>query len=115
MRVRLLAIGRSIWPIEGTRRTVAEIRAEVIAKIDEAAYQSFIGHFRLCQDCRRFVCPGCWNRSWSSCKSYVSRAMARMSPTLRRLRLGLRLAVIAGSVLLMAVGFASVVAMGAMR
>jgi hypothetical protein len=109
----LVTIGRSIRPPETGRPTFAEVRAQMMSKLDEDAYQAFTSRFRFCHECRRFVCPKCWNRSWSSCKSCVARAMKHMSPTRRRLRLGLSLAFIAGSILLIAVGFGSVVVIGA--
>jgi len=110
-----LTVRRSIRPPDSGRTSFAEVRAELVARLDEDAYQAFTSRFRFCHECRRFVCPKCWNRSWSSCKSCVARAMKHMSPTRRRFRLGLSLAVIAGSVVLMAVGFGSAVAMGAMQ
>jgi hypothetical protein len=100
-KVRLLAIGRPIRPSEGVRRTLDEIRAKVMAKMDEDAYQAFTGRFRFCCDCRRFACPGCWNRSWASCKSCVAGEMKWMSPTRRRFRMGLSFTVIAASVLML--------------
>lgn len=115
LKVRLLAIGRSIRRRDGARRSVDEIRAEVIAKIDEDAYQAFTGRFRFCHDCRRFVCPRCWNRSWSTCKSCVESAMKRMSPTRRRFRLGLSLAVIGASLVVLAASVGSVVVLTAVR
>jgi hypothetical protein len=145
LRVRLLVIGRSIRPREGVRRTFGEIRAEVMAKMDEGAYRTFTGRIRFCHDCRRFVCPGfvcpgfvcrrfvcpgfvcpgfvcpgfvcpgCWSRSWSSCKSCVARAMKLMSPTRPRFRLGLSLTVIAASVAVLVVSVGSVLVAAAVH
>ena len=115
LKVRLLVIGRSIRRSEDARRSFDEIRAQVLAKIDEDAYQAFSSRFRFCHDCRRFVCPRCWNRSWSSCKSCVAAAMKRMSPTRRRFRLGLSLTVIAASVAVLVASVGSLVALAVVR
>ncbi|HEX7491424.1 MAG TPA: hypothetical protein VF337_06950 [Candidatus Limnocylindrales bacterium] len=115
LKARLIVVGRSNRRRDGTRRTFAEVRAELIARTDEDAYQALTGRFRFCHDCRRFVCPRCWNRSWSSCKSCVEQAMKRMSPARRRFRLGLSLTVIAASRVVLVVSVGSVVVLVAVR
>lgn len=115
LHARLLRIGRIFGPQSGHRSTLAEVRAELMVRAEERAYQAFTTRFRFCHECRRFVCPRCWSRSWRTCKSCVARAMAAMSPGRRRFRFGLSMTVVMASALLLAVGVGSVLAVSAVR
>jgi hypothetical protein len=107
LHAHFLIIVRTIGPHEGPRQTLAQVAAGLLARAEDDAYRTFTSRFRFCHECRRFVCPSCWSRSWRCCKSCVARAMKAMSPRRRHFRFGLSLTVIAASLLLLAVGFGS--------
>ncbi|MFI5259977.1 MAG: hypothetical protein ACHQ01_10280 [Candidatus Limnocylindrales bacterium] len=115
LHARLLSLGRAARPHGDDRSTLAEVRAELIARAEEHEHEVFTARFRFCHECRRFVCPRCWNRSWRTCKSCVARAIAAMSPARKRFRFGLSMTVAVASLLLLAVGVGSVVAFSAAR
>jgi len=113
LRIRLAALWQG--GLEGETRsvTVARLKQEYLANAEEAAYGKFTGSFRFCHECRRFVCPKCWNLTWHTCKSCVERAMKKMSPRRRRYHYGLSFAVIGASLMLLVLGIGSVLANGA--
>jgi hypothetical protein len=115
IRVRLgaAAARRSLSRRRAFGRSLAELRSELTSRAEEEAYLRFTGSFRFCHECRRFVCPRCWSRSWSTCRSCVARAMQNMSPRRRTFDFGLSLTVMAASLLLLALGVGSVLAAGA--
>ena len=50
-------------------------RRQLLAKMDDEAYQSFVQSFRFCHECRQFVCNECWSTARRSCLTCVAKSM----------------------------------------
>jgi hypothetical protein len=50
-------------------------RRQLLSKMDDEAYQSFVQSFRFCHECRQFVCNECWSTSRRSCLTCVAKSM----------------------------------------
>jgi hypothetical protein len=50
-------------------------RRQLLAKMDDEAYQSFVQSFRLCHECSQLVCNECWSTSRRSCLTCVAKSM----------------------------------------
>jgi hypothetical protein len=85
-------------------------RRRRLAQADERASEAFVASFRFCHECRRFVCPKCWSRSWKTCRACVGRAYAKLPVARRRFRLGTSMIVIASAMLLLVLGVGEVLA-----
>jgi hypothetical protein len=42
-------------------------RQQALARINDDAFQAFLGTFKLCHRCREFVCPLCWSKAGGMC------------------------------------------------
>jgi hypothetical protein len=76
-------VGRALKMHEGLRHGVGVARRELLAKMDDEAYQAFVVSFRFCHECRQFVCNDCWSKARGTCLTCATKAMpspARTSP-----------------------------------
>jgi hypothetical protein len=60
---------------EGLGSSYDTARRQLLAKMDDEAYQSFVQSFRFCHECRQFVCNECWSTSRRSCLTCVAKSM----------------------------------------
>ena len=76
-KVRSLSIGlkRTFRYHEGLGSSYDAARRQMLAKMDDEAYQSFVQSFRFCHECRQFVCNECWSTSRRSCLTCVAKSM----------------------------------------
>ena len=70
-----MAIGRAFKQHEGLGTGYDTARRQLLAKMDDEAYQSFVQSFRFCHECRQFVCNECWSTSRRSCLTCVAKSM----------------------------------------
>jgi len=49
-------------------------RRQMLAKMDDDAYQSFVQSFKFCHECRQFVCSECWSNSRKTCLGCFAKA-----------------------------------------
>ena len=68
-------LGRTLRYHEGLGTSYDTARRQLLAKMDDEAYQSFVQSFRFCHECRQFVCNECWSTSRRSCLTCVAKAM----------------------------------------
>jgi hypothetical protein len=68
-------LGRTLRYHEGLGAGYDTARRQLLAKMDDEAYQSFVQSFRFCHECRQFVCNECWSTSRRSCLTCVAKAM----------------------------------------
>jgi len=70
-----MGIGRALTNHEGLGVAYDTARRQLLAKMDDDAYQSFVQSFRFCHECRQFVCNECWSTSRRSCLTCVAQTM----------------------------------------
>jgi len=69
------ALKRTVRYREGLGSAYDTARRQLLAKMDDEAYQSFVQSFRFCHECRQFVCNECWSTSRRSCLTCVAKSM----------------------------------------
>ena len=75
LRAFTMSLGRAIKLHEGLGAGYDTARRQLLAKMDDEAYQSFVQSFRFCHECRQFVCNECWSTSRRSCLTCVAKSM----------------------------------------
>jgi len=70
-----MGVGRTLKQHEGLGAGYDTSRRQLLAKMDDEAYQSFVQSFRFCHECRQFVCNECWSTSRRSCLTCVAKSM----------------------------------------
>jgi hypothetical protein len=75
MRAFSMSVGRTVKFHEGLGAGYDTARRQLLAKMDDEAYQSFVQSFRFCHECRQFVCNECWSTSRRSCLTCVAKSM----------------------------------------
>ena len=70
-----MGAGRTFRLHEGLGAGYDASRRQLLAKMDDEAYQSFVQSFRFCHECRQFVCNECWSTSRRSCLTCVAKSM----------------------------------------
>jgi hypothetical protein len=65
-RALALALGGRFGDREGRRATT---HRQLLAKINDDAFGAFVGSFKLCHECRQFVCARCWSKSRRTCRT----------------------------------------------
>jgi hypothetical protein len=60
-------------------------RRELLARMDDEAYQAFTLSFRFCHECQKFVCNDCWSKALGSCQTCAGKALvvSPLKPTVR--------------------------------
>ena len=69
-----MAVSRTIRFHEGLGSTYDGARRQLLAKMDDDAYQSFVQSFKFCHECRQFVCSECWSASRKTCLGCFAKA-----------------------------------------
>ena len=69
-----MAISRTLRYHEGLGSTYDGARRQMLAKMDDDAYQSFVQSFKFCHECRQFVCSECWSNSRKTCLGCFAKA-----------------------------------------
>jgi len=75
LRAFSMGVGRTFRLHEGLGAGYDASRRQLLAKMDDEAYQSFVQSFRFCHECRQFVCNECWSTSRRSCLTCVAKTM----------------------------------------
>ncbi len=75
LRAFSIGVGRTFRHHEGLGASYESSRRQLLAKMDDEAYQAFVQSFRFCHECRQFVCNECWSTSRRSCLTCVAKAM----------------------------------------
>ncbi|MFI5259270.1 MAG: hypothetical protein ACHQ01_06650, partial [Candidatus Limnocylindrales bacterium] len=75
LRAFSMGAGRTIRLHEGFWAGYDLARRQLIARMDDQAYQSFVQSFHFCHDCRQFVCDECWSSAYRRCLTCVAKAM----------------------------------------
>jgi hypothetical protein len=75
VRAFSMGIGRALSNHEGLGAAYDTTRRQLLSKMDDEAYQSFVQSFRFCHECRQFVCNECWSTSRRSCLTCVAKSM----------------------------------------
>jgi hypothetical protein len=75
IRALSMGFGRTLRLREGLGTSLGAARRQLLAKMDDEAYQSFVQSFRFCHECRQFVCNECWSTSRRSCLTCVAKSM----------------------------------------
>jgi hypothetical protein len=70
-----MGVNRAFKFHEGLGAGYDTSRRQLLAKMDDEAYQSFVQSFRFCHECRQFVCNECWSTSRRSCLTCVAKSM----------------------------------------
>jgi hypothetical protein len=70
-----MGLGRFFRYHEGVGAGYDTARRQLLDKMDDEAYQSFVQSFRFCHECRQFVCNECWSTSRRSCLTCVAKSM----------------------------------------
>jgi hypothetical protein len=68
------ALGRAVRLREGFGSAYDAARRQILAKMDDDAYQSFVQSFKFCHECRQFVCSECWSNSRKTCLGCFAKA-----------------------------------------
>jgi hypothetical protein len=74
LRATGMALGRTLRFHEGLGSTYDGARRQLLAKMDDDAYQSFVQSFKFCHECRQFVCSECWSTSRKTCLGCFAKA-----------------------------------------
>jgi hypothetical protein len=69
-----MAISRTARFHEGLGTSYDGARRQLLAKMDDDAYQSFVQSFKFCHECRQFVCSECWSNSRKTCLGCFAKA-----------------------------------------
>ena len=80
LRAFSMSVGRSVKLHEGLGAGYDTARRQLLAKMDDEAYQSFVQSFRFCHECRQFVCNECWSAARRSCLTCVAKSMTVVVP-----------------------------------
>jgi hypothetical protein len=75
VRAFSMGVGRTFRHHEGLGAGYDSSRRQLLAKMDDEAYQAFVQSFRFCHECRQFVCNECWSTSRRSCLTCVAKSM----------------------------------------
>ena len=70
------SLGRVFKKHEGFGTAYDATKRQMLAKMDDEAYQAFVQSFRFCHECRQFVCNECWSTSRKACLTCVAKSMA---------------------------------------
>ena len=73
-RAVAMALSRTVRFHEGFGSTYDGARRQLLAKMDDTAYQSFVQSFKFCHECRQFVCSECWSNSRRTCLGCFAKA-----------------------------------------
>lgn len=76
VRAAAMGVSRVLSRHEGLGAAYDSARRQLLAKMDDEAYQAFVQSFRFCHECRQFVCNDCWSTSRRACLTCVARSMA---------------------------------------
>jgi hypothetical protein len=76
LRALSMGVSRALKFHEGLGASCDTSSRQLLAKMDDEAYQSFVQSFRFCHECRQFVCNECWSSSRRSCLTCVAKSMA---------------------------------------
>jgi len=74
-RALSLGLGKTLRFHEGLVSGYDTARRQLLARMDDEAYQSFVQSFRFCHECRQFVCNECWSAARRSCLTCVAKSM----------------------------------------
>lgn len=74
VKATVTAIGRTFRDHEGYSVAYDGVRRQMLAKMDDDAYQSFVQSFKFCHECRQFVCSECWSNSRKTCLGCFAKA-----------------------------------------
>jgi hypothetical protein len=74
MKATGMALSRTLRFHEGLGSTYDGARRQLLAKMDDDAYQSFVQSFKFCHECRQFVCSECWSNSRKTCLGCFAKA-----------------------------------------
>jgi hypothetical protein len=74
LRATGMALSRTLRFREGLGSTYDGARRQLLAKMDDDAYQSFVQSFKFCHECRQFVCSECWSTSRKTCLGCFAKA-----------------------------------------
>jgi hypothetical protein len=69
-----MAVGRTLRHRESLRSTYDGARMQLLARLDDDAYQKFVRSFKFCHECRQFVCSSCWSNSRRTCLGCFAKA-----------------------------------------
>jgi hypothetical protein len=69
-----MALGRTIRTREGLPSAYDGARRQLLAKLDDDAYQEFVQSFKFCHECRQFVCSECWSKTRRTCLGCFAKA-----------------------------------------
>jgi hypothetical protein len=75
-----MALSRTVRYHEGLGATYDGARRQLLAKMDDDAYQSFVQSFKFCHECRQFVCGECWSASRKTCLGCFAKAAGTVRP-----------------------------------
>jgi hypothetical protein len=79
LRAFSIGLSRTFRYHEGLGSSYDTARRQMLARMDDEAYQSFVQSFRFCHECRQFVCNECWSTSRRSCLTCVAKSMTAAS------------------------------------
>lgn len=71
LTVLRMALGAGLRRRQGLRSAYRSIASRRLAGANEEAFAAFVGKFRLCHECRGFVCLKCWDGKRQICRSCV--------------------------------------------
>ena len=74
LRASGMALSHTLRFHEGLGTTYDGARRQLLAKMDDDAYQSFVQSFKFCHECRQFVCSECWSTSRKTCLGCFAKA-----------------------------------------
>ena len=74
IKATTMALSRTLRFHEGLGSTYDGARRQMLAKMDDDAYQSFVQSFKFCHECRQFVCSECWSNSRRTCLGCFAKA-----------------------------------------
>jgi hypothetical protein len=69
-----MALGHSLRHRQGLRSTYRSIRPRMIARWNDEAFQGFVDGFRMCGECRGFICSRCWDGKRRVCSACLRAA-----------------------------------------
>ena len=76
-KLRAFSMGawRTVRFHEGLGSGYGTARRQLLGKMDDEAYKSFVESFHFCHECRQFVCDECWSASARNCLTCVATAI----------------------------------------
>ena len=69
----LMGLGRTLRHREGPGAGYEWARRQLLTRMDDEAYRSFVQTFHFCDECSQFVCDDCWSTSGSCCLTCVAK------------------------------------------